>query len=263
MRPFCPGLAAVLVTALLSPAVAVQPASAARVPQPAPVAPVKAAPAGALVARYSFDGRRSAAVLDESGRGHTLQIYSAHGGAVRSITHGAGQALAFPPTCRTVKGKLCAHVALRAVSSADLNPGAADISFGATLELGRTQTSPGQNILQKGYSTTSSQYKLQVDGWGGRPSCVVVDNRRPAILVAVSTVSIADGDWHTVECRKVNGLLSIMVDGRLRGARLLPPGLTISNREPLAVGGKGAYRDNDQFQGALDDVWVRIGQPGR
>jgi hypothetical protein len=28
---------------------------------------------------------------------------------------------------------------------------------------------------------------------------------------------------------------------------------------PLAVGGKGAFTDNDQFQGALDDVWVRIG----
>jgi len=217
-----------------------------------------AAIAGKVVARYTFDGSPVAAVADRSGEGHNLTVVSSHGGTLRLISHGAGRALAFPAPCRG-RHKKCAHVALRTVSSADLNPGTANISYGASLILTATRTSKGQNVLQKGYSLTSSQYKLQVDGRAGRPSCAVVDNRKPAIQLVRSTVSIADGSWHVVECERAGAVLRILVDGVIRGARPIPLALTISNNEPLAIGGKGAYRDNDQFQGALDDVWVRIG----
>ncbi|OJF14421.1 LamG domain-containing protein [Couchioplanes caeruleus] len=49
------------------------------------------------------------------------------------------------------------------------------------------------------------------------------------------------------------------VDGRCRGSTTVPATLSVSNTIPLSIGGKGAYRDNDQFPGALDDVWVAIG----
>jgi hypothetical protein len=216
-------------------------------------------PAGKLVAKYSFDTSRTAAVVDLSGRGHDLMVVASHGGALRSITHGSGQALAFPAPCTGKTAKKCAHVAMRSPSSADLNPGTANVSYGATVELGASQTSKGQNVVQKGYAATSSQYKLQVDGRAGRPSCVVVDDKKPTIQLVRSSVTVADGNWHAVECRRAGALLSILVDGRVRGVRSVPALLSITNNEPLAVGGKGAYRDNDQFQGALDDVWVRIG----
>jgi hypothetical protein len=87
----------------------------------------------------------------------------------------------------------------------------------------------------------------------------MVDNRKPAIQLVRSSITVADGNWHTVECRRVAGSLSILVDGTLRGTRAIPVALSIRNDQPLAIGGKGAYRDNDQFRGALDDVWVRIG----
>ena len=219
----------------------------------------EAAVVGKVVARYTFDGSPPGSVADQSGEGHNLTVVSSHGGALRLISHGAGRALAFPAPCRGRGAKRCAHVALRTVSSADLNPGTANISYGASLILAATRTSKGQNVLQKGYSTTSSQYKLQVDGRAGRPSCAVVDNRNPAIQLVRSTVSIADGGWHVVECERVGAVLRILVDGVTRGARPIPLALAITNNEPLAIGGKGAYRDNDQFQGALDDVWVRIG----
>jgi hypothetical protein len=215
--------------------------------------------AGKIVASYSFDGRRTAPVLDESGQGHDLTLVASHGGVLKSITHGSGQALAFPAACTRKAVRTCAHVALRSPSSADLNPGTANISYGAALELGATQTSKGQNIVQKGYSATSSQYKLQVDGSAGQPSCVVVDDKKPTIQLVRSSVTVADGAWHTVECRRAAGSLRILVDGRIRGSRLVPATLSITNNMPLAVGGKGAFTDNDQFQGALDDVWVRIG----
>jgi len=219
----------------------------------------QAAPApatGKLVARYGFDSNRVTAVLDDSGRGHNLTIVSSQAGALKLITHGTGQAFAFPAPCA---GKTCARVALRSPSSADLNPGNANIAYGAAVELGATQTSKGQNVVQKGYSATSSQYKLQVDGKAGHPSCVMVDNQKPTIQFVRSSVTIADGNWHTVECRRVAAALSVLVDGKLRGSTAIPATLSVTNDEPLAIGGKGAYRNNDQFRGALDDVWVRIG----
>jgi hypothetical protein len=88
---------------------------------------------------------------------------------------------------------------------------------------------------------------------------VVVDDKKPTIQLVRSSVTVADGVWHTVECRRTAGSLSILVDGRVRGTRMVPATLSITNNMPLAVGGKGAFTDNDQFQGALDDVWVRIG----
>jgi hypothetical protein len=209
-----------------------------------------------VVARYTFEGSRTASVQDQSGYGHNLTIVSGNGGKVHTIAHGSGQALAFPAKC---SGSACPHVALRSPSTPDLNPGTRAISFGASVHLGRTQTTKGQNVVQKGYSATSSQYKLQIDGKAGRPSCVVVDDRKPTIQLVRSSVSVADGAWHTVECRRAGTLLRILVDGVARGSRRIPAGLSISNNRPLSIGGKGAYADNDQFQGALDNVWVRIG----
>lgn len=213
-------------------------------------------PAG-LVARYTFDGT-SGSFVDESGRGHTMTLYAVHGGALRRVSHGAGRGLEFPLKCRA-KARTCPHVVLQTPNSADLNPAARPLAYGATVRLPRGQTSKGQNVLQKGYSATGSQYKLQVDGLAGRPSCVLVDEKLPAIRLVGSPVSVADGRWHALECRRAGTAFSIVVDGVTRGTVAVPAGLAVSNTSPLSIGGKGAFTDNDQFQGAVDDVWIRIG----
>jgi hypothetical protein len=224
--------------------------------------PTEPAPTAVLVANYAFtvvDGT----VPDSSGRGHTLTVVAGHGGAVRAITHsGGGSALAFPAKCtaKAVKAaKACPHVVLQAPGAADLNPGTRPVAYGATVLLAKNQTTKGQNVVQKGYSATSSQYKLQVDGLAGRPSCVLVDDKKPGIQLVRSTVSVADGAWHTLECRRAGAAFSILVDGVVRGAGTVPATLSVNNKGPLSVGGKGASRNNDQFQGALDNVWIRIG----
>jgi hypothetical protein len=217
-----------------------------------------AATAPVLVARYGFD-TRSGAIADISGRGHTLTIVAGHGGSVRAIAHGTGQALAFPAKCTAKAAKICPHVVLQTPGAADLNPGTKPVAYGAAVRLARNQTTKGQNIVQKGYSATSSQYKLQIDGVAGRPSCVLVDDRKPGIRLIRSSVSVADNTWHTVECRRIGSAFAILVDGVTRGIGAVPATLSVNNTGPLSVGGKGAYRDNDQFQGALDNVWVRIG----
>jgi hypothetical protein len=242
-----------LAALLAIPAVAgPTPASAVAGPAPAPaVVPDN----GVVTARYTFNGR-AGAILDESGHGHTLSVVSGQGGAVRSVVHGQGTALAFPAHCATA---VCPHVALQSPSSADLNPGTRDIAYGADVLIVPGQTSKGQNIVQKGYSTTSSQWKLQVDGVAGRPSCVLVDDKKPRIRIVTSTVSVADGRWHAVSCRRAATTLTVLVDGVARGSTAVPAKLSVTNERPLSIGGKGAFADNDQFNGALDNVWVEIG----
>jgi hypothetical protein len=217
-----------------------------------------AATSAVLVASYAFDSH-SGIVADVSGRGHTLTIVAGHGGTVRAIAHGAGRALAFPGKCTAKAVKICPHVVLQTPGAADLNPGTRPVAYGAAVLLAKNQTTKGQNVVQKGYSATSSQYKLQVDGLAGRPSCVLVDDKKPGIRLVRSSVSVADSAWHTIECRRAGSTFSIQVDGVTRGTGTVPATLSVNNKGPLSVGGKGAYRDNDQFQGALDNVWVRIG----
>jgi len=220
------------------------------------VAVTQAAAGGTLVAQYGFDGGRSRSIADESGNGHTLKLITGNGGTVSTVRHGAGHALRFPAKCT---GKAtCPHAALQSPSAASLNPGTRPISYGAKVLLSPRQTSKGQNVVQKGYSATSSQYKLQVDGAAGRASCVLV-GAQPGIKLITSSVSVADGTWHAVECRRTATALTVLVDGAVRGNRALVGGLSVANDRPLSIGGKGAYFDNDQFQGTLDDVWVRIG----
>jgi Concanavalin A-like lectin/glucanases superfamily len=210
---------------------------------------------GVITARYTFNGR-AGAILDVSGHGHTLAVISGHGGGVRPVVHGPGMALAFPPRCEQ---RVCPHVALQTPSTADLNPGVRNIAYGADVLLPPGQTSSGQNIVQKGYSTTSSQWKLQIDGAAGRPSCVLVDDKRRGIRMVTSTVTAADGRWHALQCRRVGPTLEVLVDGIVRGSTAVPAKLSVANNRPLSIGGKGAYFDNDQFNGALDNVWVQIG----
>ena len=221
---------------------------ATAVAQPAAAAPP------ALIARYSFDGRDRAG--DDSGNGHTMRLFTRRGGTVRLVEHGSGQGMQFPAKCR---GARCPHAVLQSPHSAQLNPGIRDVEFGATVRLSHDQTSHGQNVVQKGYSATSSQYKLQIDGRAGRPSCVLVDVRRPGIQQVTSSVSVADGVWHTVSCRRQGAALRILVDYRVRGLARIPADLVLANNHPLSIGGKGTYFDNDQYRGAVDDVFVRIG----
>ncbi|MEV4703821.1 LamG-like jellyroll fold domain-containing protein [Actinoplanes sp. NPDC049316] len=262
-RALSTAVAGLLSGALLGvPAAAATPAASAHAAAVRAAAAMTAAAAtasavsGRVVARYGFDGGRSSSIRDESGRGHTLRLVSGNGGTVRAVPHRSGQALRFPAKCGA--GTRCPRAALQSPSSADLNPGTRNISFGAEVLLARSQTSKGQNIVQKGYSTTSSQWKLQIDGAAGRPSCVLV-GAGPGIKIVRSSVSVADGSWHTVECRRTGTALRVIVDGAVRGSRVISAKLSIANSRPLSIGAKGAYADNDQFQGILDNIWVRIG----
>ena len=80
-----------------------------------------------------------------------------------------------------------------------------------------------------------------------------------AVHIARSRVSIANGSWHTLECRRTGPTLSIVVDGQVQQSVAVPPALSVVSAMPFSIGGKGVGADNDQFHGSVDDVWVHIG----
>jgi hypothetical protein len=223
----------------------------------APATKVPPAPPSPFMASYNFDSTVADGRFDDgSGHGHLLKSLAANGGAVRIVRHGNGQGVAFPPKCA---GRSCPRVVLRATGVPDLNPAAKNLRYGAQVLLSPAETAAGENIVQKGYSTAGGQYKLQVDGRSGKPSCVLSDRKDPAIHVARSRSSVADGGWHTLECRRTGTELALLVDDRTVRTVKVPAGLSVVTGQPLSIGGKGVGVDNDQFHGSVDDVWVRIG----
>jgi hypothetical protein len=220
----------------------------------APKSPESATLASEYVAAYNFDTTIADGTFDDgSGHQHLLRTVTRNGGTPRLVTHGNGQALQFPAKCT---GATCPRLVLRGESAPDLNPGTQPIRYGAGVLLSPAETSSGENILQKGYSTGGGQYKLQVDGVSGKPSCGFGDD---TVHLARSRVSVADGNWHSLECRRTGPTLSILVDGVLQTSVPVPATLGVDTTSPLTIGGKGAGADNDQFHGTLDDVWVHIG----
>jgi hypothetical protein len=233
-----------------TPAVGAEPTE---VPTAEPTPPVPPGPR--VVASYAFD-QGGRIVADLSGHGHTLRTRAGHGGRARFVRHLPGRALAFPKKCA---GSTCARLVLQADDTPELNPGTSAFAFGATVKLSRKQTTKGQNVVQKGYSARGNQYKLQIDGAAGKPSCVLVGENRPRIRLVKSRVTVADNAWHRIECRRAGTAWTISVEGVLRGVIAVPADLSVVNTAPLSLGGKGGYQDNDQFQGAFDDVWISIG----
>jgi Concanavalin A-like lectin/glucanases superfamily len=211
----------------------------------APAASV--APSPAAERRFSFDGESLGA----------LSVAAISGGQVRAETHGVGQAVRFPARCTVYGDRTCPRVVLE---SRDIpNPGTAPVRFGATVLMEADDTDAGENVLQKGFSRGHGQFKLQVDGVAGQPSCVLVGSGSSRIYVVTARASVSDGRWHAIECVRTGSDLSVVVAGAISGQIRVPAALSIVNGDPLRIGGKGLSPNNDQYHGVIDDVFVVIG----
>ncbi|HEY7273147.1 MAG TPA: LamG-like jellyroll fold domain-containing protein [Actinoplanes sp.] len=212
-------------------------------------------PASPYVASYNFDTTIADGTFDDgSGKGHLLRAVVRNGGRVTLAPHGNGQAAVFPAKCT---GDTCPRVVLQATDVPDLNPGAGPLRYGAGVLMSKAEGSAPENILQKGYAT-GGQYKLQVDGVSGKPSCGMSDKDAGAVYVARSRTSIADGEWHALECRRSGATLSILVDDQVQATASIPEDLSVVTTQPFSIGGKGVGADNDQFHGSIDDAWIRV-----
>lgn len=237
-------------------------------PPPSPtLSPARPPVAGdwEVVARYTFDrGLGTGVVPDDSGHGHTLQVASRNGGRIMPAVRGAGLAVSYPEPCRSLPvagsdGSACPRAVLQADSSSELNPGTRPFSWGAMVQLSPTDTSPGENILQKGLRAPTGQFKLQVDGAAGYPSCVLTETVTESFHEAYGQTTIADGQWHRIDCVRTRDRLAIFIDGQVSDHRLIPSDLRVSNSMPLRIGGKSVLGGNDQFNGSVDNVYVAIG----
>ncbi|GGM50922.1 LamG-like jellyroll fold domain-containing protein [Dactylosporangium sucinum] len=230
-------------------------------PQPSAARSSGADPGGL---RYSFDfdegfdGGSDGTIADTGGR-LPLRVRRAQGGTITAVPHDGGLAVRFPPRCEHYGAESCARAILQSGPADFLNPGRLPFSYGASILVKSSETSKGANVVQKGFSVGDSQFKLQVDGAAGRPSCVIVGNAGPAIHVALASRTVADGRWHRVECSRGDSLLTVAVDGIVVGRTAIPSSLSIANSDPLCIGGKGTSANNDQFVGAIDDVFVTRG----
>jgi hypothetical protein len=211
----------------------------------------------AAAARYSFDGGMvGGSVTDDTGGGATLSVRARGGGTVRVVPGASGLAVAFPAPCT---GSGCPRAILQGPSGTALDPGSAPIRYGATVLLRAEDASDGSNIVQKGRWSDSSQWKLQIDGTAGRPSCALMGVGSRRLYLARAAVSVADGRWHRLACERVGGSLRILVDGAVAGQAAIPAGLSVRNGAPLRIGGNGVGVHNDQFHGVVDDVFVAVG----
>ncbi len=210
--------------------------------------------------RYRFEAVSNpvSTVVDDSGKGHTGTVHSANGGTVVPVVGFEGQGVKFPAVCT---GTTCPHADITAADAADLNPGTALFTFGARvrLTLADLTADHGSNIVQKGLYNTP-QWKLQLDdAVTGRPSCVLRTTGGTQPITVKSSVGVADGAWHKVACQRTASTVTIFIDNVARGSALISATYDISPvGQPVSIGAKGTGVNNDQFHGAIDDVYFNL-----
>lgn len=224
------------------------------------------APAGAAASRellLTFDNGETfangSAVQDTSGA-HADGVVKTRYGAGLSGTAGVGgsRGVRFPAPC---SNEPCPNAMIKITDRPGLDVHYADFEWGAEVNLTPSEVAKGANVVQKGrYSDSGGQWKLQIDGFAGKPSCIVsgvaADGRFARALVYAS-VSVADGRWHQVTCRRAGTVVTVFVDGVNRGsgtARVAD----LASPAPVTVGAKTVRGyDNDQFFGRLDNVFMQ------
>jgi hypothetical protein len=196
---------------------------------------------------------------DAAGNGHLGRVVVANGGSVEAVPGPPDHdlAVAFPSRCTADTG--CPRALVEVPADPSLDPGMAPFAYGASVWLAPDQTSIGSNIVQKGrFGTTGGQWKLQIDGLAGEPSCVV---RSGGDVVTVrSSVAVADRRWHRVVCRRDAGTVSIDVDGTV-DRKVVRTG-SVESPMPVRVGSPGVGDHDDQFHGRIDDVFLVIDEVG-
>jgi Concanavalin A-like lectin/glucanases superfamily len=231
-----------------------------------PLSPAAHAGTDRLSVSFDADGASGtqltapAVVLDASGNGNNGVVQTGFGGSVGLVSRAGGVAADFPKACTH---EPCPNAMVEIADSDSLDPGIANFEWGARIRLQKAQTADGENVLQKGtWGEPGGQWKLQVDKNPGIPSCVVsgvvpgeATERR---IVLKASISVADGTWHRVTCRRAAGKLEIVIDGTKRGSAPMPA-VDLSSSASVTIGAKWVTSaNNDQFQGTIDDVLMTV-----
>jgi concanavalin A-like lectin/glucanase superfamily protein len=202
------------------------------------VVPVSTPPPG-LVALWHMDETSGSTMFDSVG---------SHNGTLHSTQTGLA---GFTGTAYGFNGS-SSYVDVP--SSADLNPGSADITFTIHLKTSGTPPPPPADwdIFRKGlYTSGGAEYKMEFQQTG-QASCGFEGTGGYAELVAGPAIN--DGQWHTISCVKTSTNIQVIVDGQTF-SKAATIG-SIANTTNVAI---GARPGSDWYQGQLDEASIQIG----
>ncbi len=200
-----------------------------------------------------------------------VRVSSVAGGSLRSMPgRGGGYAARFPVFLPRTKQRLVLSLSSSSVTD-PLGPGSSDFTFGADFAIDTVSDASrldnGNNLIQRGLSDDPAQYKLQIDG--GRASCLVAGVGGD--VVVKSKTVVRPHTWYRISCNRSGDVVTLML-----GTFAEPPQRTVATgptgavyvtaATPLVLGGKATragaavVSDTDQFNGALDNVFLDIDQ---
>ena len=141
-------------------------------------------------------------------------------------------------------------------ASSSLNPGTSNFDVTAWVNF---TDAPGSgetyDIYRKGVAATpGGEFKLEIIS-GGRAKCTAKDSDRLRGVIAGPSVSLADGAWHLVGCRRTDSSWSVIVDDTVTSTTV--PFGSISNDRPVSIGSK--YGEEDFVPGRIDEVQFTVG----
>ena len=202
------------------------------------VVPGSGPPPG-LVALWHMDETTGSTMFDSVG---------AHNGTLHSTQTG------LPGFTGTAYGFNGSSSYVGVPSTADLNPGTANITFTIHLKTSGTPPPPPADwdVFRKGlYTTGGAEYKMEFQQTG-QASCGFEGTGGYAELVAGPAIN--DGQWHTVSCVKTSTAIQVVVDGQVFSKSATIG--SISNTTDVAIGGRPG---SDWYQGQLDEASIQIG----
>lgn len=166
------------------------------------------------------------------------------------------------------------RVTAREIKTDLLAPGEANFSFGADFRKDRassgTEVDNGDNLIQRGLASDSSQYKIEVDR--ARPACRIMGSEGSVEVKAQKKVS--SGRWYSVRCtRDLNTVTLDLIEyapyGRVVESSVQAEGRIGSvtwpqTQMPLSIGGKLAANGSmiksatDEFNGVISNPFLTI-----
>jgi hypothetical protein len=193
----------------------------------------------ALVALWHMDETSGSTMFDSVGS-HTGTLHSTQTG----LAGFSGTAYGFNGSSSYIS----------VPSSADLNPGSANITFTIHLKTAGTPPPPPADwdIFRKGlYTSGGAEWKMEFQQTG-QASCGFEGTNGYAELVAGPAIN--DDHWHTISCVKTSTTIQVVVDGQTF-SKAATIG-SISNTTNVTI---GARPGSDWYQGQLDEASVQIG----
>ncbi len=212
----------------------------------------------------------SVATVTNEGTGAVQVAVAASGAAQIESVEGpeGGQAVRFP--AYTGDAAAPAAVIVATATGDALNTLDHDFEFGATFRLDAESSGSavddGDNLVQRGSFSDPGQFKIQLDH--GVPSCRIVGDAGEAFVEASEAVE--PDAWYSVSCEREGSEVILTMapyddrDAKKSWRATGPTGSVSLSTQPLSVGGKVSPKgvpvaSADQFNGAVDDVFLRIG----